>query len=214
MKNIVFIITLLIIPSYLVYGQQIFEGKITYSVQKKYISPQDSIAYYQKLKMLFDFDIKPIKKEVMIKNNYLKDIDYNAEGLVISMVQKTDDKEVMLSPNRGKSTDVSKLPKETLRFVGKEDEDAIILGYKCRKYHFEVICMGKKDTMYLWIVDSFKPISGQQGQLFQRYLQAQGLVLKIEHRNKGQVTTITTATEISIEKLEDSIFELPSFINK
>lgn len=210
MKHFILIALLIAVPLYM-QGQSTFEGRIIYKVNKNHSSKEDSTAYYQKLKSLFSMDIQSVKRVIVIKGNYIKDIDYNKDSIITSIRLKEEDKEVMYSSFSNKVTNVSKFPQERLVFIRKEREEEIILGYKCQKYLFEAICMGSKDTIYLWITDSFKPTPLQKGQLFQRYLQPQGFVLKTVHTNKGKNTTITTttiATEIDLTLLENSIFEL------
>jgi hypothetical protein len=211
MKHIILMTLLMAIPLYM-QGQSTFEGRIIYKVNKNHSSKEDSVAYYQRLKSLFSMDIQSVKREIIVKGNNIKDMNYNKDGIITSTSLKQDNREVMYSSFSNRVINISKLPKERLVFIRKEKEEEIILGYKCQKYLFESICMGSKDTIYLWITDSFKPTPLQKGQLFQRYLQPQGLVLKIFHINKGKSTTITItttiATKIDLTPLEDSIFEL------
>lgn len=207
MRSIILLIGISIALSNTTFAQEIFEGKITYSIELdgdpnglralKKVNPDQMVLYYleEKLRIEFHRGVAQIPRQVVIidgTKEELYNIDHSEHTIILfNDVEREESIERSIQP---------------------EEEGLNILGYDCQKYKYVEQEDGMQTTTYFWITPDLLPKNKYLSHSSIKRLDAaaiEGLILKetVEFEFDGKTYTQTTsAVELIQEKPASSLF--------
>lgn len=191
-------------------AQKDFEGKITFSMEYEGAMASQMAAMAPSSMI---YQVKGVDTRFEMKGGMMA----SALGIVIA---KSNEKMMYMIKDSEKKA--YKMPMEkdaettTKPTVTKEDEVVEILGYKCQKYKVVSLAQGQDITQYIWAAKDIKvskPQGGGQAAGGNLHIEGvEGFPLKtiaIATVMGMEITTNTTAIEVSTKKLKKTDFTVP-----